>query len=112
MSKSIMQSRKECYVCRMMYNVATVQGLEEHHVLNGPLRPLAERYGLKVWLCHKHHNEPGYSAHFDHHLRLHLKQQAQRDFEDVYGHRQWMAEVGKDYLRYAERSSNHGPFGR
>lgn len=73
MAASIMQSRRECYVCRMKYNVVTVAGLEEHHVLNGPLRPVAEQYGLKVWLCHRHHNEPGYSAHFDHHLRLYLK---------------------------------------
>ena len=63
MSTSIMQTRQECYICRAKYNVSTVRGLEEHHVLNGPLRPMAERYGLKVWLCHRHHNEPGYSAH-------------------------------------------------
>ncbi len=99
LSKSIMQSRRECYVCRMKYGVETVKDLEEHHVLNGPLRPVAEQYGLKVYLCHRHHNEPGYSAHFDHKLRLYLKKQAQRSFEDVYGHRQWMAVVGKDYLR-------------
>lgn len=74
MSESIMQTRRECYVCRM-------------------------KYGLKVYLCHRHHNEPGYSAHFDHKLRLYLKKQAQRSFEDVYGHRQWMAVVGKDYLK-------------
>lgn len=108
MAESIMQSRRECYVCRMLYGVVTVKELEEHHVLNGPLRPLSERYGLKVWLCHKHHNEPGYSAHFDHRLRLYLKQQAQRNFEDRYSHRQWMAEIGKDYLKYAEHSSDYG----
>lgn len=73
MSESIMQSRRECYVCRMKYGVVTVKDLEEHHVLNGPLRPVAEQYGLKVYLCHRHHNEPGYSAHFDHKLRLYLK---------------------------------------
>ena len=60
---------------------------------------LAEKYGLKVWLCHRHHNEPGYSAHFDHHLRLDLKKQAQKDFEALYGHDRWMAEIGKDYLK-------------
>ena len=99
LSESIMQTRRECYVCRMKYGVVTVKDLEEHHVLNGPLRSVAEQYGLKVWLCHRHHNEPGYSAHFDHKLRLYLKKQAQRSFEDVYGHCQWMAVVGKDYLR-------------
>ena len=98
MSKSIMQARRECYVCRMKYNVSTVDTLEEHHVLNGPLRQVAEQYGLKAWLCHRHHNEPGYSAHVDHHRRLCLKQQAQRDFETLYGHDRWMEVVGKNYL--------------
>ena len=86
-------------ICRAKYNVSTVRGLEEHHVLNGPLRPMAERYGLKVWLCHRHHNEPGYSAHFDHHCRLWLKKEAQAAFEARYGHERWMAETGKDYLK-------------
>ena len=55
MANSIMQIRKECYICRLKYNVMTTTGLEEHHVLNGPLRKKAEYYGLKVWLCHRHH---------------------------------------------------------
>ena len=99
MAASMMQTRQECYICRAKYNVSTVRGLEEHHVLNGPLRPMAERYGLKVWLCHRHHNEPGYSAHFDHHCRLWLKKEAQAAFEARYGHERWMAETGKDYLK-------------
>ena len=100
MAKSILQSDKECYLCRRMYNLRTTRGLEEHHILFGRgRRELSEQYGLKVWLCHRHHNEPGYSAHFDHHLRLDLKKQAQRDFESLYGHDRWMAETGKDYLK-------------
>lgn len=92
MSESIMQARQECYICRAKYNVLNERGLEEHHVLNGPLRPFSERYGLKVWL-------PGYSAHFDHHCRLWLKKQAQAAFEAEYGHERWMQETGKDYLK-------------
>ena len=53
MSKSIMQARRECYICREKYNVLNERGLEEHHVLNGPLRSFSEQYGLKVWLCHR-----------------------------------------------------------
>ena len=85
MAKSIMQSRQECYVCRMKYNVATVAGLEEHHVLNGPLRPMAERYGLKVWLCHNHHNEPPLGVHFNPAARLVLEQAAQFAFDELHG---------------------------
>lgn len=98
-AKSIMQTRKECYICRLKYNVMTTTGLEEHHVLNGPLRKKAEYYGLKVWLCHRHHNEPGKdSAHFDSKTRLLLKQAGQRAFESWYSREFWMKEFGKDYL--------------
>ena len=101
MSKSIMQTTKCCYICRTKYLVETTTGLEEHHVLNGPLRSFSEQYGLKVWLCHRHHNEPGYSAHFDVRLALVLKAAAQKSYEEKNGpgaHAAWMAAVGKDYL--------------
>ena len=85
MAKSIMQSRRECYVCRMKYGVVTERGLEEHHVLNGPLRPMAEQYGLKVWLCHNHHNEPPLGVHFDPGARRVLEQAAQFAFDELHG---------------------------
>ena len=43
--KSIMQDKKVCYFC------GNTQGLDEHHVFGGPNRKVAEKYGLKVWLC-------------------------------------------------------------
>lgn len=100
MARSILQISRECYVCRRWYNVRTVNGLEEHHILTGPLRRFAEREGLKVWLCHRHHNEPGFSAHFDPELAADLKRTAQTHYEDTHGihaHEQWMVAVGKDY---------------
>lgn len=98
MANSIMQTRKECYICRLKYNVMTTTGLEEHHVLNGPLRKKAEYYGLKVWLCHRHHNEPPEGVHYNAKTMHWLKGEAQKTFEWVYGHVLWMQEVGKDYL--------------
>lgn len=66
MAKSILQKDKECYLCRRFYNLRTTRGLEEHHILFGRgRRELSERYGLKVWLCHNHHNEPHMGVHFD-----------------------------------------------
>ena len=73
MAKSIIQAEKECYICRRWYAVKTTRGLEEHHILNGPLRSFSERHGLKVWLCHRHHNEPGLSAAPQCHLCADLK---------------------------------------
>ncbi len=100
MAKSMIQAQKECYVCRRWYNVRTTGGLEEHHILPGPLRPFSEKHGLKVWLCHRHHNEPGFSAHFDAGLACALKAAAQEHYEEQNGpgaHATWMAAVGKDY---------------
>lgn len=101
MAKSIIQAEKECYICRRWYNVRTTSRLEEHHVLNGPLRSFSERHGLKVWLCHRHHNEPGLSAHHNAACAQTLKAVAQAKYEEQNGpgaHAAWMAAVGKDYL--------------
>ena len=32
---SILQDRLECYLCRRFYNLHTVRGLEEHHIMYG-----------------------------------------------------------------------------
>ena len=50
MMNSIIQSKKECYVCHR-------QGvLHKHHVFGGSNRKNSERYGMTVWLCPADHN--------------------------------------------------------
>ncbi|HIZ48322.1 MAG TPA: hypothetical protein H9810_06380 [Candidatus Gemmiger excrementavium] len=88
MAKSIMQDGKYCYICRKEYNINTVSGLEEHHVFGGPLRPLSEHYGLKVYLCHRHHNEPPLGVHFNATARWRLERDAKRAFDLRHG--AWM----------------------
>lgn len=86
MAKSILQSDKECYLCRKRYNLRTTRSLEEHHILFGRgRRELSERYGLKVWLCHNHHNEPHLGVHFDPAARRVLEQAAQFAFDELHG---------------------------
>lgn len=86
MAKSILQKDKECYLCRRFYNLRTTRGLEEHHILFGRgRRELSERYGLKVWLCHDHHNEPPLGVHFDPAARRVLEQAAQFAFDNLHG---------------------------
>lgn len=98
MAESILQARRECYLCRELYCVSTRRGLEEHHIFGGPRRPLSERYGLKVHLCRQHHNTQNeYSAHFDPEVRDWLHARGQAAFEAVYGQARWMQEFGKDY---------------
>lgn len=86
MAKSILQKDKECYLCRRFYNLRTVRGLEEHHILYGRgRRELSEQYGLKVWLCHMHHNEAPLGVHFDAKTRKLLEQAAQFAFDNLHG---------------------------
>ena len=84
--KSIIQTRKECWVCREYYNLCTTVGLEEHHIMFGRgRRELSERYGLKVWLCHNHHNEPPMGVHFNENVRHELEKTAQIAFDHLHG---------------------------
>ena len=95
MAKSILQTNKECYICGRQY------WLEEHHVFSGnPNRKLSEKYGLKVWLCHWHHNEPPYGVHHNSDMRQRLQRVAQVRAMSYYG---WTEDTfrnifGKNYL--------------
>lgn len=92
MTKSIMQTEKECY-----YSHRT-DHLDQHHVMNGnAYRQKSDKYGLWVWLHHDihmylHQTEAGQE------LAKELKRKAQRAFEAKYGHDLWMNEFHKNYL--------------
>ena len=90
---SVLQQKKECYVC------GTTVNLESHHCLHGTAnRKKAEKYGLKVWLCHEHHTGNS-GVHFSKTLDDRLKMLAQKHFEEHIGSREeWMREFGKNYL--------------
>lgn len=95
MSKTILQTGKECYFC------GSQNWLESHHVFNGnPNRSLSEKYGLKVWLCHAHHNEPPNGVHFNASTDGWLKATVQHKAMDYYG---WdvdafRSKFGKSYI--------------
>lgn len=90
---SILQSRKECYMCRTTLNLA------KHHVFYGTAnRKLSEKYGLTIWLCPEHHNMSDKGIHFNKPLDLQIKQIAQREFEDTYGHEEFMRIFGRNYI--------------
>jgi hypothetical protein len=94
MAKSILQTERECFFC------GTTMWLEEHHVFGAANRKKSEKYGLKVWLCHRHHNEPPCGVHFDVEVRQCLQDYAQR--KAMY-HYKWDVDTfrnifGKNYL--------------
>lgn len=72
--------------------------LERHHVLGGVAnRPLSEKFGLWVWLCHEHHTGNA-GAQYDREKGDALKQLAQIAFEGKHSHDEWMQVFRKNYL--------------
>ena len=89
MAKSILQSERECYFC------GTTIGLDEHHVIHGTSnRANSEKYGLKVYLCRKHHE----LVHKDRKHDLLLKKMAQGVFEKTRTREEFRQIFGKSYL--------------
>ena len=90
--KSIVQSKKECFVCE------TTQNLECHHIFHGTAnRKLAEKYGLKLWLCNLHHTGAE-GVHRSKEFDEHLKRIGQRAFEETHSREEFMKIFGKNYL--------------
>ena len=80
--KSFIQREKECFICRVNYNVTTTNGLHEYHIFEGKQ---SKKYGLKIWLCHRHPTtDTRYSIRYQKQLDLELKQLAQKKFEKIH----------------------------
>ena len=93
MAKSVLQTDKECWVCGTTYD------LHDHHIIFGSRRKQSELYGLKVWLCAKHHNMSNEGVHHNRKLDLRLKRMAQEYYEEHCGTRgSWIEIFGKNYL--------------
>ena len=92
--KSIIQTERECYVC------GTTQDIHEHHIFEGTAnRRQSEKYGMKIFLCGRHHNMSNEGVHFKKELDLKLKQQCQKAWEYQIGTReQFIMLFGRNYL--------------
>lgn len=92
-SKSIMQQGDpRCYFCGSRLN------LEKHHVLGGVAnRPLSEKFGLWVYLCHNCHTGTD-GAQYNRQRNQKLKRLAQIAFEARYSRKEWMETFRKSYL--------------
>jgi len=92
MAKSILiKDMSRCMVCGRPREAV-------HHVFGGPNRKNSEKYGLKVPLCHSHHNMSPEGVHNDKDFDLTLKKKSQKIFEQHYGHEKFMEVFGKNYL--------------
>ena len=89
--KSILQSRRECYLTRCTEN------LHKHHIFFGPLRDIAEKNGFWVWLRADLHNGR-YGVHFNRELDLRLKRECQARYEETHAREEFMKLIGRNYL--------------
>lgn len=71
---SILQDKKECYVCGTTLNINT------HEVYFGRNRKNSIKYGCCVYLCGKHHNQSNDGVHFNKKLDKHLKEEMEKKF--------------------------------
>ena len=91
--KSVIQIEKRCFVC------GTTLNLHDHHIFYGTAnRKMAEKFGLKVFLCQEHHTG-SHGVHFNKALDEGLKILSQSKFEELYGCRKdFIREYGKSVL--------------
>lgn len=90
--KSILQTNRECWVCGN-------PNVVEHHIFEGTAhRKLSEKYGLKIYLCGKHHNASNDGVHFNPVLDRLLKRYAQERFEEKYSHEMFMDLFKRNYI--------------
>jgi len=92
MGKSVIQKVEACYFC------GRINDLERHHIFAGTAnRPISEKYGLWVYLCHNCHTGKA-GAQYDKEKNLKLKREAQRTFEKDHSRVEWMNLIRKNYL--------------
>lgn len=85
--ESIIQTDKKCFFCN------TTLDLHSHHIFEGRNRDNSEKYGLKIWLCSKHHNMSDDSVHFNKIYQKLTKIIGQLYFEQRYGDKVEFIEV-------------------
>lgn len=99
--KSILHDKREhtCFLCMMLNEDDSRKNyIEEHHVFFGPAnRKLSEKYGLKVYLCVKHHrgNDGVHTKQENNRL---VQAYAQRKFMETHRLEEFRAIFGRNYL--------------
>lgn len=81
----------KCYVCGSPY-------VEQHHIFFGTAnRRKSDEYGFIIPLCAEHHRGDR-GVHFNKQLDRHLKQMAQRQFEETRDRADFIRIFGRSYL--------------
>lgn len=97
--KSIIQVKKECFLCRYLYDSENTNNLHDHHIFFGTANRLqSEKHGLKVWLCIAHHTEGIGAVHKNRNYDVILKKIAQKVFEKTHTREEFIQIFGKSHL--------------
>lgn len=88
---SIIQDKKECYICH------TNKNLQIHHIFFGKNRHVSEQPGFKVWLCLNHHTGDE-GIHFDKDVDLTLKRLCQKEYEKTHTREDFIRLINRNYL--------------
>lgn len=102
---SILQRKEEgyCYLCAMLRDDWRACSREEHHIFfSAHQRQLSEEYGLKVYLCSRHHREGKEAVHQNQKIRRMLEARGQQAFEAKYGHKKFIEVFGRNYIMERE----------
>ena len=91
---SIMHRKEEgtCFLCMLLENDFQTYGYSGHQ------RDISEEYGLKVYLCYRHHREGPEAVHNNKRYRRMLEALGQQAFEERYGHKKFMEIFQKNYI--------------
>ena len=96
--RSIIQDKKECYLCRYLDGKEETVCLEDHHLFGAYNRKWSEKYGLKVWLCIEHHREGKEAVHRNKLVMDHMHQVGQIAFEKNHTREEFLNVFGRNYL--------------
>lgn len=98
--KSIIQVKDgRCYLCMKLGMYGKYPIVHKHHVFGGTAnRKISEEYGLTVYLCPGHHEFSTEAVHANAGNMLLIRQDAQRIFEKMHSHEEFMSLFGKNYL--------------
>ena len=92
--ESIVQAKNgRCLLCMFDEGIIDEQYTEEHHIFDGPNRDNSEKYGLKVYLCIRHHREGPDAVHNNIRNMRRMQRLGQQAFVNQIGTRQQFYEL-------------------
>ena len=94
MKKSILQTEKECFICKTIFN------LHRHHVFYGTgNRKISDQDGCVVLLCVDHHTG-AHGVHHNRELDLEIKRKCEAAWLEYYGKTtaDFIRRFGKNYM--------------